>query len=462
MTGHLPRNQRTTAITAGVIGNAIEWYDFALYGFMASILADLFFPNEDHLVSLIATYGVFAVGFIMRPLGSVTFGWLGDTIGRSRTLLISVAMMALPTLLLGLLPSHASIGVAAPILLILIRMLQGLSVGGEFSTSVTYLVETAPAGRRGLAGSWANTGSIGGMLLGSAAAAATINVVPSSALESWGWRVPFLFGGVLGTVGLLLRKNLPDSPHFARYERAHCPNSSIKEAFICNRLQMIQGFLFASGYGVLFYLALVYLPTWISEVAGITLGAAMHANTVTMAVLLPVIPVAGWISDRYMRRTHLVTTVFLLLGGIGPALFLWMRDGGVLAMWAGQIILGVLLGLALGAAPAIFTELFPEDDRLSGYSIVFNVGLGVVGGLTPMIASWSILVTGLDIAPAGLLMAGAIIGAVGLVWIRDRSREPLRTTCRVPVHEAVNTTNGIAYTERGQPFKTNQATKYPP
>lgn len=445
---HLLRSQRTTAVTAGIVGNVIEWYDFALYGFLASVLADLFFPSDDRLISLIATYAVFAVGFVMRPLGSVIFGWVGDTIGRSRTLLISVAMMALPTLLLGLLPSYASIGIAAPVLLILIRMIQGLSVGGEFSTSVTYLVETAPADRRGLAGSWANIGSIGGMLLGSAAAAATTNLIPTGPLESWGWRLPFLFGGVLGVAGLLLRKNLPESPHFTRYEEARCPNSPIKEAFVCNRLQMVQGLLFASGYGALFYLALVYLPTWVSEMAGVPLATAMQANTVTMAVLLPVIPVAGWISDRWVRRTHLAAVVFLLLGGIGPVLFAWMRAGEALSLWAGQIILGTLLGLALGVAPTIFTELFPEDDRLSGYSIVFNVGLGVVGGLTPMLASWSILATGLDIAPVGLVIVAAVLGAAGLVWMGDQSREPLRTSCATPLRKAVNAANSVTYADR--------------
>ena len=140
----LDEEHRLTAVLAGVIGNILEWYDFALYGFMASVLSGLFFPDSNHLVSLIATYGVFAVGFIMRPLGSVVFGWMGDTFGRSRTLILSVAMMAFPTLCLGLLPVYAQAGVYAPLLLVLVRMVQGLSVGGEFSTSVTYLVETAP------------------------------------------------------------------------------------------------------------------------------------------------------------------------------------------------------------------------------------------------------------------------------------------------------------------------------
>lgn len=434
------------------MGNVIEWYDFALYGFMAAILADLFFPSDDHLVSLIATYGVFAVGFVMRPPGSVAFGWLGDTIGRSRTLVISVAMMAYPTLLLGLLPGYASIGVGAPILLIVIRLVQGLSVGGEFSTSVTYLVETAPPDRRGgrgVAGCWANIGSIGGMLLGSAAAAATTNLVPGEALQSWGWRLPFLFGGVLGTAGLLLRRHLPESARFSRYEQARCPGSPIREAFVCNRAQMAQGFLFAAGYGALFYLVLVYIPTWLNEVAEVPLANAISANTLTMALLLPIVPLAGWVSDRWLRRTRLVAGSFLALGLVGLPLFVWMQSASPLAVWVGQVTLGLLLAVALGAAPAVFTELFPEDDPLSGYSIVFNVGRGVVGGLTPMVASWLTLWTGVPMAPVGLLVVAAGVGIIGLLWMQDRSREPLLTSCAVPMHEAAAPQRGLRYGERG-------------
>jgi MHS family proline/betaine transporter-like MFS transporter len=442
------RAQRNTAVVAGVIGNIVEWYDFALYGFMASVISELFFPSDDHLVSLIATYGVFAAGFVMRPLGSVVFGWLGDTLGRSRTLLLSVAMMAVPTLLLGLLPSYASIGVLAPLALVVVRMVQGLSVGGEFSTSVTYLVETASPNRRGIAGSWANIGSLGGMLLGSAAAAAATNLMTPETLATWGWRVPFLFGGVLGSVAVLMRRKLPESPHFRGYEGARCPNSPLREAFVCNRAQMAQGTLFAAAYGALFYLALVYLPTWVGEVSGIPLAVGMQANTATLALLLPLIPLAGWVSDRYVGRTRLVAAAFLVLGFLGAAMFVWMRGGGVVAVIVGQLSMGVVLAVPLGVAPALFTELFPEEDRLTGYSIVFNVGLGIVGGLTPMLASWLILSTGLDLAPVGVLATAAAVGVAGLLWMRDGSREPLRTSCRLPLHQAA-AVPAQSFTERG-------------
>ncbi|MTI62529.1 MFS transporter [Methylophaga sp.] len=446
---HFRKDQRTTAIAAGVIGNIIEWYDFALYGFMASVLSDVFFPSEDRLVSLIATYGVFAVGFIMRPLGSVIFGWLGDTIGRSRTLLLSVAMMAFPTLVLGLLPSYEVAGILAPLLLVLVRMIQGLSVGGEFSTSVTYLVETAPPKERGLAGSWANTGSLIGMLLGSGAAAIATDVFSADVLASWGWRVPFLVGGILGVIAILLRKNLPESPQFKLYEKARCPNSPLKEAFTCNRVQMAQGVLFSSGYGALFYLALVYLPTWVSEISDISLSEAMQANTLTLALLLPVIPLGGWVSDRLIRRTRLLVWDFTFLGAACALAFIWMQNGNPIAIFVGQIITGLILAVPLGAAPAMFAELFPEDDRLTGYSIVFNVGLGLVGGTTPMLASWLILISGSALAPVALTLIWAVIAIGALMWMRDRSREPLLTHCGTSIHHVLATSSGSELDTRG-------------
>ena len=198
MVFHLPKDKRKVAILAGLIGNIIEWYDFALYGYMAAIISYLFFPNDVPALALLSTYGIFAVGFVMRPIGSAVFGWLGDTIGRSKTMIISVTAMMIPTFVLGLLPTFDSIGMMAPVLLVVLRLIQGLSVGGEFSTSVTYLVETSPENQRGFSGSWGNVGSGMGMLLGSLMAAAVTNLLGDNALNSWGWRIPFLFGGVIG------------------------------------------------------------------------------------------------------------------------------------------------------------------------------------------------------------------------------------------------------------------------
>lgn len=426
MVFHLPQDQRHLAIVAGVIGNVMEWYDFALYGYMASILATLFFPSGSHIASLLAAYGVFAAGFAMRPLGSALFGWMGDIIGRARTMLISVTLMVIPTVALGLLPTYAAVGLTAPVLLIAIRLVQGLSVGGEFSSSVTYLVETAPPGLRGFSGSWANVGSLAGMLLGSGVATAVTSMLDQESLHAWGWRLPFLFGGVLGLTAIYLRRHLPRSQVFAQHVDERGESSPLKEAFTENRKEVLQGTLFASGYGVLFYLTLVYLPTWVSEFTPLRLDQAMRYNTLGTALLIPMILLAAWVSDRFVRRTHILVPVIASFAVLAVPLQLWIGSGNLFALAFTQILFAVMIGIPCGIGPALFVELFPTRDRLSGYSVAFNVGMGIVGGSTPAVVTWLISETGLALAPAFYMAAAALLAAGTLAWMRDRSREPLR------------------------------------
>lgn len=417
--------RRHTALLAGFIGNVVEWYDFALYGYMAGILSRLFFPGESPAAGLIATYGVFAAGFLMRPLGSGVFGWLGDTIGRSRTMLISVSMMALPTFLLGCLPTFETAGIWAPVLLVLVRLVQGLSVGGEFSSSVTYLVETAADDRRGFSGSWANTGSMFGMLLGSGMAAALTTLLPEQMLADWGWRLPFLLGGIIGGVSIALRRNLPRSEHFKRHHSDRASTSPLLEAFTTNRLKMVQAILFASAYGVIFYLPLVYLPEWLHSQTGMPRDSALRINTAATALLLFLIPVTGWLSDRLIRRTHFIAVAMLGLAALAVPLYVWFAGDGFRGAVIVQFTLVLILAVPLGTAPAMFVELFPAEDRLSGYSVAYNLGLGVVGGATPMLATWLIHATGLSIAPAGLITVAALVAFLVMLWVPDGSREPL-------------------------------------
>ena len=418
-------SKRHTALLAGFVGNVVEWYDFALYGYMAGILSTLFFPGENQFTALIATYGVFAAGFLMRPLGAALFGWLGDTVGRSKTMLISVMMMALSTLLLGCLPTYNTVGIWAPIFLVAIRLVQGVSVGGEFSSSVTYLVETAPDGTRGFSGSWSNTGSMAGMLLGTGIVAATTSLLSAATVQDWGWRVPFLIGGVIGGISLLLRRNLPKSEHFKRHHRERCQKSPLLQAFTTDRLKMIKAIMFASAYGVIFYLPLVYLPEWLHTQTGMPHQKALQINTAATALLLILVPVMGLISDRIIRRTHFIAGSMLVMTVASYPFYIWLASDGWWGAVLVQFALVILLSVPLGAAPAMFVEMFPARDRLSGYSVAYNLGLGVVGGATPMCATWLIKISGVSVAPAGLLAAGAALAFFAVLWIRDGSREPL-------------------------------------
>ncbi len=414
-----------STLTAGIIGNVMEWYDFALFGYFAPIIARHFFPSGDVLTSLLQTYGVFAAGFVMRPLGAVLFGYIGDRLGRSKALFLSVIMMGAPTFCLGLLPTYDRIGPWAPALLIVIRLVQGLSVGGEFSSSVTYMVETAPPGRRGLSGSWANFGSLSGTLLGSGTAAAMATLLPTAVLQAWGWRVPFLLGILLAAFALYMRRNLPDTRIFTEHARDHLDDNPLREVLTRNLKQTVLAVLFASGYGVFFYIPLVYLPTYANTVSGVDLAEALRINALATALMLPLIPLAGLVSDRWVRRKHLLMAAFAAMALAAWPVFAALASGAAGALLGGQILFAVLIALPVGTAPAMFAEMFPTEDRLTGYSLAFNIGLGLVGGTAPMMATWLIARTGTPLAPGYYLAGLSLLSVAALSLMHDRSREPL-------------------------------------
>jgi len=412
---------------AGFIGNVVEWYDFALYGYLAGIIAPLFFPAEDPAAGLIATYGVFAAGFVMRPLGAALFGWFGDRYGRARTMQISVSLMALPTLLLGLLPTHAQVGLVAPLLLVAVRLLQGLSVGGEFSSSATYLVETADPRRRGLTGSWANIGSMTGTLLGVSAAALVTNLLSADSMSAWGWRLPFLGGALLGTGAILVRRNLHRSARFEGQHAQRDDTSPLLEAFTTNRRETLLALGFAAAYGTCFYLAFVYLPEWLSAQGLMDRATALSINTAMTLLVIPLMPLLAVIGDRLIpRRTWIALALFALACVAWPVYAAMLESGGSLtSVVVGHVLVFSLLAVPLGSGPAFFVELFPERDRLSGYSVAFNIGMGVFGGLTPMVATTLIHATGQALSPAYYMTAAALLAVLVLGFAPDRSRSSL-------------------------------------
>ncbi|MGD9296820.1 MAG: MFS transporter [Chromatiales bacterium] len=415
-------------IMAGFIGNVVEWYDFALYGYLAGVIAPIFFPASSPTAGLIATYGIFAAGFLMRPVGAAVFGWFGDRYGRARTMQISVVMMALPTLLLGLLPSYATAGILAPVLLVLVRLLQGLSVGGEFSSSATYLVETAPQGKRGLTGSWANIGSMSGSLLGVGAAALVTNLFDAETLAEWAWRLPFLCGALLGMTAIWIRHNLHNSQHFRAHHAGREDTSPLLQAFTTNRRETLLALAFSASYGTCYYIAFVYLPEWLSSQDIMARGTALAINTAMTLLVIPVMPLAAVVGDKWIpRRTWIALSILLLAVSAWP-LHEWMlaSGGSPVSVLTTHVLTFLLLAVPLGSGPALFVELFPECDRLSGYSVAFNVGLGIFGGLTPMIAASLIATTGLATAPAIYMAVAAFAAVAALMMMPDRSRAPLR------------------------------------
>lgn len=418
------RKLSVLSLVAGLVGNILEWYDFGLYGYFAPLIAARFFPVHDAILSLLAAYAGFAVGFAMRPFGALFFGHIGDRVGRRTVLVISVTLMGVATTVIGLLPSFRMVGLWAPALLLVVRLFQGFSVGGEFTGSVSYLIETAPADRRGYAGSYANIGSTGGYLLAAAMAAVTMAVIHGHPSWPWAWRLPFLAGGLIAALALWLRRRLPSSSY--EPDPSH-PGEvmPLLKAFRSSPRILALVMLLTWGYGVVNYLTMVFLPTFASHFGTITPATALTLNTIADAVAILVVPVAGLLSDTCVRRR---TLLLLAFGGFfvtAYAFFALALKATIVAVAIGQLGFGAMLGVVMGAAPAMLAEAFQAEFRLSGYSLAFNFGLGLGGGTAPLIATALIGTSGMSMAPSFYLMFGAMLAMTALYLMPDRSREPL-------------------------------------
>jgi MHS family proline/betaine transporter-like MFS transporter len=442
----MPVSSRTRVVLAAGIGNVVEWYDFGLYGLLAPVLAPRFFPSHDRIAALLGVYGGFAVGFAMRPIGAIVLGRVGDWRGRQFVLVLSVALMGAATVALGLLPSYAAIGIWAPILLILVRLFQGFSVGGEFVGSVTYLVETAANHRRGISGSVANIGATVGMLLAAGAAALT------QTLERGNiglWRAAFLIGGVLSFVAYLLRRHLPPE-HTSdlavnKSSNAVATNPDLGAmlshrsgdswlARLGDRWPALQAFheaprimvislLFTSGYGISNYLIMVFLPTFGREFANVTEARALQINTLGQAIALILVPVTGWASDHLLRRRTIIAFSFLMQAGCAWELFHVVIATGTAGLWIAQLVLAALLAMVMGSAPAMLAEQFTRGYRVSAHAFVLNVGIGIAGGTAPLVAVALIRVTNRSLAPAGYLTFACVVAAVAILLLPDYSRD---------------------------------------
>lgn len=411
------------AILAGIVGNVLEWYDFAVYGYFAASIGRHFFPSEDPAASLIAAFGVFAAGFLMRPLGGLVFGHIGDKLGRNRALILSVLAMAVPTFLIGLLPGHEHLGTLAPVLLVILRMAQGLAVGGEFTTSIVFLVESAASNRRGFVGSWGPFGATAGILLGSAVGSLVSALLPQETIDAWGWRVPFLLGMVVGLAAWLVRRRLPEPP-IARTAHDNA-KSPILEAFRLEWRAILHLAALNAFLAVGFYLAFVYGVTWFEDVVGVSTAVAFDINTANMVVLLLTIPVAGALSDRLGRKPLLLIST---AGGLLLAwpLFLLMHHVQPSAILAGQFGFTLLVGTFAGVNPAAMAEMLPHRVRCSALSVGYNLTMAILGGTTPMVATYFIYRTRDDLSPAFYLMIAAGISFAAVLGLRESSKSPMR------------------------------------
>ena len=405
--------KRAPLIGGGLIGNILEWYDFTVYGFFAATLGKLFFPSAQPGVSLIAAFGVYAAGFLMRPLGGVVFGYVGDLVGRKRVLTVTVALMAVSTTLIGVLPTYAEIGIAAPLLLLLLRIVQGLAAAGEMPGSFVYLIESGPDDERGVFGSITLLGAFLGILAGSALGALITGSVSGAALEGWAWRLPFLAGSVLGIVGLALRRKLQELPPLG--EPAASP---VVEVIKTCRRELLQGFGIVLVFGVSFVLMFVYIVTWLRQQTHEPQAEILATNSISMVVLVAVTLAAAKLSDGIGRKPLLLFASAGLTAFAYPLLWLMHHDSLAMIL-CGQLGFALFIGAISGVMPATLGELFPRRVRVSAVALGYNVPMALFSGTAPLVGAWLVTTTGDAMAIAWYLMVVGLLGLTTALTLRE-------------------------------------------
>lgn len=423
------------ALIAGSVGNFIEWYEFGVYGFFATIIATQFFGGDGGgFEALIKTYASFALAFFFRPLGAALFGRLGDRIGRRPTLILVLLLMSGATTLIGVLPTAATVGAAAPVLLTLVRILQGLSAGGEFGGAVSVMTEFAPPGRRGIYGAWQSFTVALGLLAGAGLAALLAAVLSPEQLSGWGWRVPFLLALPLGLVALLLRLRLEETPSFTKdvaatgsadeAGAAQPPRASAAETARAIGL----GIARLMGWSAAGYTFLVVMPSYLQTSLGATFAAAVLATTLAnLGFALAILP-AGLLSDRIGRRPVMVAGAVLTAVLALPLINLLQARAGTGLGMAALLVAGACVGLMAGPGPAMLSEMFPTSVRYTGLGLSYSLANAVFSGCAGLIITSLIAATGNKDIPAYYIVITCLISAVALWTLRTPThREELKS-----------------------------------
>ncbi|MFE3635157.1 glycine betaine/L-proline transporter ProP [Streptomyces sp. NPDC059168] len=415
------------AVKAAALGNAMEWFDFGVYSYIAVTLGKVFFPSGNPTAQLLSTFGAFAAAFLVRPLGGMVFGPLGDRVGRQKVLALTMIMMAAGTFAIGLIPSYASIGVGAPLLLLAARLVQGFSTGGEYAGASTFIAEYAPDKRRGFFGSWLEFGTLAGYIGGAGLVTLMTALLSTHDLLAWGWRIPFLIAGPMGIIGMYLRMRLEETPAFAaEVEKAEASRTRVplremvsgqwKALLLCMGLVLV--------FNVTDYMLLSYMPSYLTSELKYDETHGLLVVLGVMVLMMVVQPFAGALSDRVGRRPVIAAGCagFLLLSV--PAVLL-IRQGSLLAVALGMGALGLLLVCFTAAMPAALPALFPTRVRYGSLSIGFNVSVSLFGGTTPLVVTALIGATGNMMMPAYYMMAAAVVGGFAVWRMSESAGRPL-------------------------------------
>ncbi|MGW4478744.1 MFS transporter [Rhodococcus triatomae] len=421
------------AVKATMLGNAMEWFDFGIYAYLATTIGKVFFPDVGGATQLLSTFAIFAAAFLVRPLGGLFFGPLGDRIGRKKVLATTIILMAGSTFAIGLIPSHASIGVAAPILLVTLRLVQGFSTGGEYGGASTFVAEYAPDRRRGYFASFLELGTLAGYVAAASLVTAIQWLTTEEALLDWAWRIPFLVAGPLGLIGLYLRLRLEETPAFQAFEASRSEDDApvkvgaldkLRETLAGSWRPMLLCIVLVATYNIAHYGLLTYMPTYLSNTLGYDETHGLLLMIVVMVAMMAVITRVGALSDKYGRKPLLLIgfTGFLVLSL--PA-YLLIGVGGYVPVLLGLAVLGALLLLFVGVFPAVLPALFQTGVRYGALAIAYNVAVSLFGGTTPLAVTALENATGSNLVAPLYVSTAALIGGLAVLMIPETARRPL-------------------------------------
>jgi len=414
---------RPYQIAAAVIGNALEWYDFIIFGFFTVIISRLFFPADSQYASLLLTTATFGVGFFMRPVGGVILGIYADRRGRKAALLAVIASMTVAIALIAFAPTYAAIGIGAPLIIVLARLLQGFSAGGEFASATAFLIESAPAGQRGFYGSWQMVGQGLAVLAGAILGTVLTHTLSPEALEGWGWRIPFLFGLIIGPVGLYIRRNLAETAAFLQSDRSSAVRVAGSGALASHAKKILVCMGMVVSGTISFYVILIYIPTFARTQLHLPLDQAFLAQSIGLACEVVLIPICGVLSDRIGRKPVMIVALGLSLVVTYP-LFAWVSSSpSFSSLLAMQVVLCGLFGVFNGPISTALGEQFPTRVRSTALAIGYNIAVMLFGGFAQFFVTWLIHATGTPIAPAFYLMFGAAVGLLAAPFLAERAGE---------------------------------------
>ncbi|MBC2865064.1 glycine betaine/L-proline transporter ProP [Streptomyces mexicanus] len=424
------------ATKAAALGNAMEWYDFGIYSYLASTLGKVFFPSGSDTAQLLSSFATFAVAFLVRPVGGMVFGPLGDKVGRKRILSLTMIMMAVGTFAIGVIPSHATIGLWAPVLLIFFRLVQGFSTGGEYGGASTFIAEYAPDKRRGYFGSFLEFGTLAGYVGASGLVVLLNSVLGEDQMLHWGWRVPFLVAAPLGFIGLYLRLKLDETPAFQKLEGGQVKATEAADAvetsatadlgkiFTRYWRPLVLCLALVAAYNINDYMLLSYMPTYLSDELGYGTNHGLLILLIVMVVQMCLINWVGRLSDRFGRKPLLMTGMLGFFFLSVPS-FLLIRQGNVVLIALGLLLMGLSLLTMLGTMSATLPALFPTQVRYGSLSVGYNLATSLFGGTTPLVITALISAYGTNLMPAYYATAAAVIGVVAVLCMRETANKPL-------------------------------------